>query len=200
MPPVMEFSAETRKSRYLPDDLRYYSPDLDSNSRWVEMRDYGWVWTPMTAVAVDWAPYRTDDGSGSAVTMCGYLMNRGDGRRITRTVGPWSGCRLVPGPAKRGRCLLGAAYAGSVHTSTLIAWVPLAPGQIYHSRSYYGPQSMNVTDINITRTVVNVYKDVNINNSVTVANKQSFVNRYYKAFRIDQDQISNEKMSPGSPI
>jgi hypothetical protein len=52
------YSAESRSARYVPDDLRYYSRDLDDNGRWFEVRDYGWVWTP-TVVVVDWAPYRT---------------------------------------------------------------------------------------------------------------------------------------------
>src|SRR3989337_2005142 len=32
--------------------------DFDANGRWVNVREYGYVWTPTVVVAGDWAPYR----------------------------------------------------------------------------------------------------------------------------------------------
>jgi hypothetical protein len=43
--------------RYLPEELRIYSSDLDDNGRWVQVAEYGYVWI-LRAVAADWAPYR----------------------------------------------------------------------------------------------------------------------------------------------
>ncbi len=40
----------------VPEQLRYYSDDLDSNGSWVYSDDYGWVWRP-NRVAADWRPY-----------------------------------------------------------------------------------------------------------------------------------------------
>ncbi len=40
----------------VPEQLRYYSDDLDSNGSWVYSDEYGWVWRP-NRVAADWRPY-----------------------------------------------------------------------------------------------------------------------------------------------
>jgi Family of unknown function (DUF6600)/FecR protein len=47
----------TRSYQYVSADI-VGADDLDEYGRWEQMRDYGWVWSP-TAVAADWAPYRS---------------------------------------------------------------------------------------------------------------------------------------------
>jgi FecR protein len=47
----------TRSYQYVSADI-VGADDLDEYGRWEQVRDYGWVWSP-TAVAVDWAPYRS---------------------------------------------------------------------------------------------------------------------------------------------
>jgi len=44
--------------QYLPPELTVYGRDLSRNGRWIQTREYGYVWTPTTSVSVDWAPYR----------------------------------------------------------------------------------------------------------------------------------------------
>jgi hypothetical protein len=46
-----------RSYRYVSADI-VGGDDLDQYGRWEQVRDYGWVWSP-TAVAADWAPYRS---------------------------------------------------------------------------------------------------------------------------------------------
>jgi hypothetical protein len=49
--------SRTRSYQYVSADIVGVD-DLDEYGRWERVRDYGWVWSP-TAVAVDWAPYRS---------------------------------------------------------------------------------------------------------------------------------------------
>jgi hypothetical protein len=56
-----------------------------------------------------------------------------------------------------------------------VAWVPLAPGEIYYGRGNYGRSSVNITNVNITQVnITNVYKNVNVNNGVTVVTRKTF--------------------------
>ncbi len=52
------FATRGDSYRYLPEELRVYSSDLDDGGRWVQVPEYGFVWI-LRAVAADWAPYRT---------------------------------------------------------------------------------------------------------------------------------------------
>lgn len=163
-------------SRYLPAELTAYSADLDNSGRWVEAPEYGMVWTPTVGVDASWTPYR-------------------DGRWIWRGAdyvwvayepwgwapyhyGRWS---FVAGigwcwvPPVAGAVYWGPGYVGWVRTADYVAWVPLAPGEVYYGRGYYGPHSVNITNININRVnVTNVYRNVNVNNGVTVVNRNTF--------------------------
>jgi len=196
------YSAESQSARYVPDDLRYYSRDLDDNGRWVEVRDYGWVWTPRTVVAVDWAPYRTGrwvwiDGDYVWVSYESWGW-------APYHYGRWAHSPSVGWfwvPPRRGDVYWGPGYVGWVRTESYVSWVPLAPGDIYYGRGNYGHGSVNITNvnININKTVVNVYKNVNVNNSVTVVNHQSFVNGDYKMGKFDRNRYFNEKISVGGP-
>jgi hypothetical protein len=49
--------AERPPSRYLPEELYAYSGDFEQNGRWVNVQEYGYVWTPRVAAA-GWVPYR----------------------------------------------------------------------------------------------------------------------------------------------
>jgi len=63
-----------------------------------------------------------------------------------------------------------------VTTPDYVAWVPLAPAELYYGRGYYGPHSVNITNINVNQVnVTNVYRNVNVNNSITVVNRNTFV-------------------------
>ena len=63
-----------------------------------------------------------------------------------------------------------------VHTPTYVAWVPLAPGEIYYGYGYYGPHSVDVRNINVNRiNISNVYVNARAVNAVTVMNRQTFL-------------------------
>ncbi len=160
-------------SRYLPDDLHEYASDFDRYGRWEYESDYGYVWLP-TAAPAGWAPY----SYGSWVWIRGnYVWIDYD---------PWGWAPSHYGRwafvGSRGWCwvppAIGAVYwspgfVGWIVTPSYVAWVPLAPGEIYYGYGYYGPGSVNITTVN-TVVVNRNYSNARVNNSVTVVNRESF--------------------------
>jgi hypothetical protein len=66
-------------------------------------------------------------------------------------------------------------YVGWIVTPTYVAWVPLAPGEIYYGYGYYGPWSRNITTININTSVGNrTYINLRVNNAVVTVQRDSF--------------------------
>ena len=52
-------SVEIRRGEswdHVPSQIRYYADDLDSQGRWINSGEFGWVWQP-NGVAEDWRPY-----------------------------------------------------------------------------------------------------------------------------------------------
>jgi hypothetical protein len=187
--------------RYLPEELRVYSSDLDDNGRWVEVAEYGFVWI-LRAVAADWAPYRT-----------GRWMWRG-GDYVWVSYEPWGWAPHHYGrwahaprigwfwiPPRRGQVYWGPGYVGWVRTRDHVAWVPLAPREVYYGYGNYGPNSVdirrrNVKEINITKIT---YKNVQVNNSVTVINNNTFVTGRREAVNVKENLFLTEKINVGRP-
>ena len=162
--------------RYLPAELRAFSADLDSNGRWVQVPDYGYVWTPAVINYANWSPYRTGR----------WIWRGGDYVWVAHE--PWGWAPYHYGrwafvasfgwcwvPPAAGDAYWSPGYVGWVRTPEYVSWVPLAPREIYYGRGYYGSQSVNITNVNITQVnVTNVYKNVFISNGVTVVSRNSF--------------------------
>ena len=170
-----ELTAWSESSRYLPDELHDYSSDFDDNGRWDYVSDYGYVWYP-TVVAADWAPY----------TVGRWVWIRGS--YVWIAYDPWG---WAPGHygrwvfvASRGWCwvppVAGAAYWGPGYvgwtvTPSYVAWVPLAPGEIYYGYGYYGPGSVNITTVNVNTVVVNrTYVNATHGHGVNVVKRDTF--------------------------
>ena len=170
------FASKDISSRYLPDELRVYSSDFNNSGRWVQVPDYGYCWTPTVGIYAGWAPYRN-----------GRWIWRG-GEYVWVGNEPWGWTpyhygrwAFVDGvgwcwvPPVRGEVYWSPGYVGWVRTGDYVAWVPLAPRETYYGRGYYGPHSVNITNVNITQVnVTNVYKNVYVNNGVTVVNRNTF--------------------------
>jgi hypothetical protein len=198
---------EYRESdRYLPDGLRTYSPDFDNYGRWVYTPDYGYCWTPTVGVGAGWAPYHTGRWiwRGGEYVWIGYEpwgwapYHYGRWAFVVNTGWCW-----VPPPASA--VYWGPGYVGWVRTPDYVAWVPLAPGEIFYGRGYYGPNSVNVTNINVTTVrVKNVYKNVYINNGVTVVTHNTFITGRPQTVRVSQnfirsDLFARQNFRPGGP-
>ena len=162
-------------ARYLPDELHEYSADFDDNGRWDYVSDYGYVWAPSVTV-VDWAPY----------TLGRWVWVRGS--YVWIAYDPWGWAPYHYGRwvfvASRGWCwvppVAGAAYwgpgfVGWIVTPGYVAWVPLAPGEVYYGYGYYGPGSVNITTVNINTVVVSrTYVNAGHGHAVTVVKRDTF--------------------------
>jgi hypothetical protein len=164
-------------TQYLPSELDVYSGDFDDNGRWVQVPEYGYVWTPTVSVSVGWSPYSHGRWAwiGGDYVWVGYEP----WGWAPYHYGRWAHAASVGWfwvPPARGAVYWGPGFVGWVSTPTYVAWVPLAPGEIYHGHGHYGPHSVNITNVNVNKVVVkNVYKNVYVNNGVTVVHHDTFV-------------------------
>jgi hypothetical protein len=163
--------------RHLPEELRTYSSDFDANGRWVSVPEYGYVWTPTVLVISDWAPYRHGRWvwRGGDYVWVGYEpwgwapYHYGRWAFVARIGWCW-----VPPP--RGEVFWAPGYVGWVRTGDVVAWVPLAPREIYYGHGHYGRYSVDVRNVDVNRVrVTNVYRNVTVVNSVTVVHHTTFV-------------------------
>jgi len=195
------FAARGDSYRYLPDELRVYSSDFDDNGRWVQVQEYGYVWL-LRSIAADWAPYRVGR----------WMWRRGD--YVWVSYEPWGWAphhygrwAFVPRigwvwvPPRRGQVYWGPGYVGWVRTRDHIAWVPLAPREVYYGYGNYGPNSIdlrkrNPREINITNIT---YKNVKVTNSVTVVNQNTFVTGRRETVAVKDNPFLTEKINIGRP-
>jgi hypothetical protein len=197
-----EIAERRPPSRYLPAELQPYSNDFYDNGRWVHTPDYGYVWTPTVSVSVGWAPYR----HGRWVWIGGdYVwVSYEPWGWAPYHYGRWSfvasfGWCWVP-PA-RGAVYWGPGYVGWVYTSNRVAWVPLAPREVYYGRRHHGPHSVNITNVNVTNVHVDkvVYKNARVHNAVTTVNHDTFVRGKPADARVNENPFLTEKVHVGRP-
>ncbi len=162
---------------YLPASLSIYGNDFDSNGRWVQTADYGYVWTPLNIVA-DWAPYRI--GRWCWIGGDYVWVSYEPWGWVPYHYGRWAflasiGWCWVP-PSRTARVYWCPGFVAWIQTPTYVSWVPLGPGEIYYGRGYYGPHSVNITNINInTIRINNVYVNARVTNAVTVVGRETFL-------------------------
>jgi hypothetical protein len=180
--------------RYLPPELRTYSDDFDTDGRWVQVPEYGYCWTPTVSVGVNWAPYRE-----------GRWIWRG-GEYVWISLEPWGWAPYHYGrwtfaanigwcwvPPAAGDVYWGPGYVGWVRTGDYVAWVPLAPGEVYYGRGHYGRHSVNISSVNINQiNITNVYRNVYVNNGVTVVSRGTFATGSVKFVRLQRNVIERQ--------
>ncbi len=149
---------------------------------WAPYRTGRWVWIGGDYVWVSyepwgWAPYHY--GRWAHVPSFGW-------------------CWIPP---TRGAVYWGPGFVGWISTPTHVSWVPLAPGEIYYGHGYYGPHSVNITNINITTINVNkiVYRNVRVQNAVTVIHHDTFVTGRHVDVRVKGNPFLREKIHIGRP-
>lgn len=163
--------------RYLPDELYDYGYDFDTYGRWLYDTSYGYVWTPTFSISVNWAPYQ----AGRWIWIGGHYVwiSREPwgwapyhyGRWVNRPHVGW--CWVPP---RHGAVWWGPGYVGWVYTTNYVAWVPLAPGDIYYGHGYYGPGSVNLNTIVINNIIINRnYRNRNVRNAVRTMKRNAFL-------------------------
>ncbi len=162
---------------YLPEELRAYSSDFDDGGRWVNVPEYGYCWTPTAVVIADWAPYRHGRWvwRGGDYVWVGYEP----WGWVPYHYGRWTFAADIGWlwvPPVRGDVYWAPGYVGWVRTGDHVAWVPLAPRETYYGYGNHGRYSRNITNVNINQVrVTNVYRNVNVTNSITVVNRTTFI-------------------------
>lgn len=195
-----KLSVKTAGSRYLPEELRTYSYDLDRNGRWVYTPDYGYIWTPTVIVSVGWSPYRIGrwvwiggDYVWISYEPWGWVpYHYGRWVFIGRTGWCWV-------PPVAGAVYWGPGFVGWVYTPAYVAWVPLAPREIYYGYGYYGHYSMDIRSVSITGISVTVYKNAHVTNGVTVVSRNSFVTGKQEKINIKENPFLKENIHIGRP-
>ena len=200
------FARRGASSGYLPAELSAYSYDFDNNGRWVQVPDYGYVWTPTVVVGGSWSPYRHGR----------WIWRGGDYVWVASEswgwapyhYGRWSfgvniGWFWVPPIARE--VYWSPGYVGWVRTADYVGWVPLAPGETYYGRGNYGRNSVNITNVNINQVnITNIYKNVYVNNGVTVVERNTFATASPRIVNINQNIIQQKiftknNISVGTP-
>ena len=95
-------------------------------------------------------------------------------------------------PPARGDVYWSPGYVGWVRTGDHVAWVPLAPRETYYGYGNHGRYSTNITNVNINQVqVTNVYRNVNVTNSITVVNQSTFITG--RPSSVDRNVVVNVK-------
>ncbi|MEW6108149.1 MAG: FecR family protein [Nitrospirota bacterium] len=187
--------------RYLPGELGVYSRDFDDNGEWIYDREHGHIWKPRVVISAGWSPYRHGR----------WVWMRGD--YVWISYEPWGWAPYHYGrwtfipmtgwcwvPPVRGAIYWGPGFVGWVHTPEYVAWVPLAPGDIYYGYGYYGPHSLNIVNVRIGNPAIKrVYKNVYINNAVTILHNDTFVKGRQVNFKPGKNPFLLNNISIGRP-
>ncbi len=188
-------------ARYLPDELDEYAYDFDGNGTWVHVKEYGYVWRPAISISIGWSPYRHGRWAWVAGDYVWISYERWGW--VPYHYGRWAYVSRIGWcwlPPRHRQVYWGPGYVGWVHTPTYVAWVPLAPGEIYYGYGYYGPRSVNIINININKTVINRhYRNVYAKNAVTVIHRDTFISGRKVDFRLKQNPFVHERPSIGPP-
>jgi TonB family protein len=176
----------SRSARYVSPELTGYE-DLDRNGTWRIDRNYGPVWVP-THVSRDWAPYR--EGHWAWVDPWGWTwVDDAPSGFVTSHYGRWAhvddgygggGWVWVPPHREAHQDVYAqrpvyspalVTFVGDSNSSRDfgngggVAWVPLAPGEVYVPAHQASPTY--VTNVNVTNTVVQQTTITNVvNNNV----------------------------------
>lgn len=189
------------RDKYLPDELRSYAGEFEEYGRWVRVREHGYVWTPTFSIVAGWSPYsqgrwiwRGGDYVWISYEPWGWVPYHYGRWSFIASVG-W--CWVPP---SRGNAYWGPGYVGWVSTPTYVAWVPLAPGEIYYGYGDYGPYSMNIININISKTIVkHSYKNVQERNAVTIVHHDTFLRGRHRAVNVKENPFLKHRTHLGRP-
>ncbi len=186
-----ELAQRRYAQKYLPPELEPYGYEMEGNGRWVYTPEYQYVWVP--TVVVGWAPFQYGYWAWRRGVYCWVPRERWGwvpfhyGRWVHTSNHGWA---WVP-PFRHGAIWNPGAVAWNIGP-TYVSWVPLAPGEIYYGNRYYGPQSVNINQVNIN-IQKNVYINARVKDAVVTVHRDSFFRR--NPLRIPQ--VENPFLNPG---
>lgn len=186
--------------RYIPDELDDYAYDLDDHGRWHYLQEYGYVWAPRISLSATWSPYR--QGRWAWVRGSYVWISYEPWGWVPYHYGRWAYAARIGWcwvPPTRGTAWWGPGYVGWVHTPTTVAWVPLAPGEVYYGYGNYGSLSVNITNVTVPRTVVRDYRHIHVRNAVTVVHRDTFMSGKKQQVTVRQNPFVTGDGSVGPP-
>ena len=194
-----EQSRAARAESPLPEELRGYSGELDSNGSWVRVPEYGMVWRPTVIISNDWAPYRSGRWiwKGSDYV---WISSENWGW-IPYHYGRWavvSGFGWCWVPPARGDVYWGPGYVGWYRTGNHVGWTPLAPGETFYGRRHYGRHSVNITTISVNTGNI-AYRNRNVRGGMTVVQQNDFLRGRIVSQSASGNASISVSVSAGSP-
>ena len=183
----------------LPDELRSFSGELDSNGRWVSVPEYGMVWRPTVIMSDDWAPYQSgrwiwkgDDYVWISYENWGWAPYHYGRWTVVSDFG-W--CWVPP---VRGDVYWGPGYVGWYRTGTHVGWTPLAPGETYYGHRNYGRHSVNISNSTVNTATV-VYKNRVARGGFSVLPQNDFLRGRSVFQKPSESRAVSMSVSLGSP-
>ena len=180
--------------KYLPSDLEPYGYEMGGNGRWVFTPEYQYVWVPR--VVVGWTPFQYGYWAWRRGIYC--WVPREPWGWVPFHYGRWihtnnHGWAWVP-PPRQGIIWNPGAVAWNI-SSSQVSWVALAPGEIYYGNRYYGPQSVNINQVNIN-IQKNVYINARVKDAVVTVHRDSFFRRNpVKIIQVENPFLKPAKIS-----
>jgi len=194
-------SAGGASARYLPEELDPYADDFDQYGRWVSVPDYGWVWTPQVFVSVGWAPY----SYGRWVWIGGdYIWISYDPWGwVPHHYGRWVfsiGIGWCWVPPRRGAVYWAPGWVGWEHSHPHVAWVPLAPGEIYYGYGHYGPHSVDLRRTDLRKFAIRPdYRNARVAGGVIAVSSDNFLRGRLGEARLAINPFQRAEIQPGRP-
>lgn len=189
----------------LPAQIASYASDFATYGHWVWVPDYGYAWAPV--VPVGWTPFRfgrwiwwRDDFVWIADEAWGWVPFH-YGRWYFYPVVGW-----VWVPPVVPVVVWHPAVVGWIHGPDVVAWCPLAPGEVFVGHRFHGPGTVSITNVNVTTiSVTNVFVNARAKNATIIAKRDTFVaaltgRRVTAAFAPAKDLVlSRERLTIGPP-
>ncbi len=187
---------------YLPAGLSAYAPDLAAYGHWVPVPEYGYGWAPI--VEAGWSPFHQGR----------WIWWRGELVWLPYEAWGWAPCHYgrwrfyaatgwVWIPPVATAVIWNPGAVGWITGPEFVAWIPLAPGEIYYGHRHYGPWSVNITNIQVTNIqVTNVFVNATATHGVVVVHKEAFLGggRGPASFTAPKDVFAaGGRVTPGPP-
>lgn len=167
--------SRTAPASYLPAEMTPYASDFVAYGHWVPVPPYGYGWAP--TVEAGWSPFR----QGQWISWRGELVWLSSepwgwapyhyGRWLFYPAIGW--VWIPPGPEL---VIWNPGAVAWITGSEFVAWIPLAPGEIFFGFRDFGPASVNITKVQVTNVqVTNVFVNRRATSAVVVVHKGTFV-------------------------
>lgn len=167
--------SRTTPAHYLPTELTPYASDFVAYGHWVPVPPYGYGWAP--TVEAGWSPFR----HGRWISWWGELvwLSLEPWGWVPYHYGRWLFYPAVgwvwipPGPEM---VIWNPGAVAWIAGPEFVAWIPLAPGEVFFGVRDFGPASVNITQVHVTHVhVTNVFANAKAINAVVVVHNDTFV-------------------------